>query len=70
MSDFDNAISVIVKAHTDATQFEFDRIIKDLRLMNLICHGDNPCKMCERTGTNPWVRGCVMNPIVNIIKGK
>ncbi len=53
-----------------AIKKERKRILTELEKAHLIeWHHDHYCDMCEATNTNAWATGCVMNPVIRIIKG-
>ena len=54
-----------------AIKQERKRIMKELQDAHLIeWHHDRYCIMCEKTNTNAWAKGCVMNPVTDIIQNK
>ena len=54
-----------------AIKQERERIMRELTEAHLIeWHPDHYCIMCEKTNTNAWRSGCIMNPVTDIIKNR
>jgi len=64
--------ALVAKAVNQAIKDEHKKIITNLQLAGYGCLDATIrfCKMCEKTGTNPWRNGCCMKPIIQIIKGE